>query len=149
MAGSPCYSAVLDDNAGGLADQNHRYDNGKLGFVDIEQKAAGLVPAYTDSTNPDFGEVAKAMCVWGHRVSKAGELERTSSRGSRSQVQPAACEGETDAAGDATVGRRLWSEWPTWPGQPAWQRPRRLGNVQNIPWRTARVGAHVSDLVSC
>lgn len=24
------------------------YDNGKLGFVDIEQKAAGLVPVYTD-----------------------------------------------------------------------------------------------------
>src|SRR3984885_3361665 len=37
------------------------YDNGKLGFVDIEQKAAGLVPVYTDLKNPNFGEVAKAM----------------------------------------------------------------------------------------
>ena len=35
------------------------YDNGRLGFVDIEQKAAGLVPVYTDLKNPDFGEVAK------------------------------------------------------------------------------------------
>jgi pyruvate dehydrogenase (quinone) len=51
------------------------YDNGKLGFVDIEQKAAGLVPLYTDLKNPDFGEVAKAMGLWGHHVSKAGELE--------------------------------------------------------------------------
>src|SRR3984893_958542 len=51
------------------------YDNGKLGFVDIEQKAAGLVPVYTDLKNPDFGEVAKAMGLWGHSVSKAGELE--------------------------------------------------------------------------
>src|SRR4051794_30312657 len=51
------------------------YDNGKLGFVDIEQKAAGLVPLYTDLKNPDFGEVAKAMGLWGHRVAKAGELE--------------------------------------------------------------------------
>jgi pyruvate dehydrogenase (quinone) len=51
------------------------YDNGKLGFVDIEQKAAGLVPVYTDLKNPDFGEVAKAMGIWGRFVSKAGELD--------------------------------------------------------------------------
>jgi pyruvate dehydrogenase (quinone) len=51
------------------------YDNGKLGFIDIEQKAAGLEPIFTDLKNPNFGEVAKAMGVWGHMVSKAGELE--------------------------------------------------------------------------
>jgi pyruvate dehydrogenase (quinone) len=51
------------------------YDNGKLGFVDIEQKAAGLVPLYTDLKNPDFGEVARAMGLWGDSVAKAGELE--------------------------------------------------------------------------
>jgi pyruvate dehydrogenase (quinone) len=51
------------------------YDNGKLGFVDIEQKAAGLVPVYTDLKNPDFGDVARAMGLWGRSVSKAGELE--------------------------------------------------------------------------
>jgi pyruvate dehydrogenase (quinone) len=51
------------------------YDNGKLGFADIEQKAAGLLPLYTDLKNPDFGEVAKAMGLWGHSVSKVGELE--------------------------------------------------------------------------
>jgi pyruvate dehydrogenase (quinone) len=51
------------------------YDNGKLGFVDIEQKAAGLVPVYTDLKNPDFGEVAKAMGLWRHSIAKAGELE--------------------------------------------------------------------------
>ena len=51
------------------------YDNGKLGFVDIEQKAAGLVPLYTELKNPDFGEVARAMSIWGRRVSRAGELE--------------------------------------------------------------------------
>src|SRR6202042_2878063 len=36
------------------------FNNGKLGFIDIEQKAAGLIPMYTDLKNPDFGEVAKA-----------------------------------------------------------------------------------------
>jgi pyruvate dehydrogenase (quinone) len=51
------------------------YDNGKLGFVDIEQKAAGLVPLYTDLKNPNFGEVAKAVGLWGHMVLKTGELE--------------------------------------------------------------------------
>jgi pyruvate dehydrogenase (quinone) len=53
------------------------YDNGKLGFVDIEQKAAGLIPVYTDLKNPNFGEVANAMGLWGHSVSKAGELEES------------------------------------------------------------------------
>jgi len=51
------------------------YDNGKLGFVEIEQKAAGLMPLYTDLKNPNFGEVAEAVGLWGHMVSKAGELE--------------------------------------------------------------------------
>jgi pyruvate dehydrogenase (quinone) len=53
------------------------YDNGKLGFVDIEQKAAGLVPVYTDLKNPDFGEVAKAVGLWGRSLSKAGDLEES------------------------------------------------------------------------
>jgi pyruvate dehydrogenase (quinone) len=53
------------------------YDNGKVSFVEIEQKAAGLVPLYTNLKNPDFGEVAKAMGLWGARVSKAGELEES------------------------------------------------------------------------
>ena len=51
------------------------FDNGKLGFVDIEQKAAGMEPVYTDLKNPDFGEVATAVGIWGRKVSKAGELE--------------------------------------------------------------------------
>jgi len=53
------------------------YDNGKLGFVDIEQQAAGLAPVYTDLKNPNFGEVARAVGLWGHFVSKAGDLEES------------------------------------------------------------------------
>jgi pyruvate dehydrogenase (quinone) len=53
------------------------YDNGKLGFIDIEQKSAGLDPVYTDLKNPDFGEVAKAIGLWGRSVSKAGDLEES------------------------------------------------------------------------
>src|SRR5580692_5566305 len=51
------------------------YDNGKLGFIDIEQKAAGLVPVYTDLKNPDFGAVAQAVGLWGRCVKQAGDLE--------------------------------------------------------------------------
>lgn len=51
------------------------YDNGKLGFVEIEQKAAGLLPVYTDLKNPNFGDVAKAMGFWGKSISQADELE--------------------------------------------------------------------------
>ncbi|MEA2778069.1 MAG: hypothetical protein QOF90_3475 [Acetobacteraceae bacterium] len=51
------------------------FDNGKLGFIDIEQKAADLDPVYTDLKNPDFGKVAEAMGLWGRSVSKAGELD--------------------------------------------------------------------------
>ena len=51
------------------------YDNGKLGFVDIEQKAEGMVPLFTDLKNPNFGDVARALGLWGQTVSKASELE--------------------------------------------------------------------------
>src|SRR4051794_11118119 len=51
------------------------FNNGKLGFIDIENKAAGMEPVFTDLKNPDFGEVAGAMGLWGHMASKAGELE--------------------------------------------------------------------------
>src|SRR5258708_12160411 len=53
------------------------FNNCKLGFIDIEQKAAGLIPMYTDLKNPDFGEVAKAMGLWGQSVAKAGDLEES------------------------------------------------------------------------
>jgi pyruvate dehydrogenase (quinone) len=51
------------------------YDNGKLGFVELEQKSEGLLPTYTDLDNPDFGKVAQAMGLWGRTVTDAGELE--------------------------------------------------------------------------
>jgi pyruvate dehydrogenase (quinone) len=44
------------------------YDNGALGFIEIEQKAAGMAPLYTSLKNPNFGEVAKAVGLWGQMV---------------------------------------------------------------------------------
>ena len=51
------------------------FDNGKLGFVEIEQKAEGMTPLYTELKNPDFGTVAQAVGMWGRHVDKASELE--------------------------------------------------------------------------
>jgi pyruvate dehydrogenase (quinone) len=51
------------------------YDNSALGFIQLEQKAAGLEPVFTNLKNPNFGDVAKAMGLWGRMVSKAGDLE--------------------------------------------------------------------------
>jgi pyruvate dehydrogenase (quinone) len=51
------------------------FDNGKLAFIDIEQKSAGIDPIFTDLKNPDFGKVAEAMGLWGRCVRKAGDLE--------------------------------------------------------------------------
>jgi pyruvate dehydrogenase (quinone) len=63
------------------------YDNGKLGFVDIEQKAAGLVPVYTDLKNPDFGAVAKAMGLWGHASRRRASSRSPFRLGSRNLVR--------------------------------------------------------------
>ena len=52
------------------------YNNNSLGFVELEQKAEGLLDAYTDLKNPDFGRVAEAMrAIWGRHVDKADDLE--------------------------------------------------------------------------
>ena len=51
------------------------YDNSKLGFVEIEQRAEGMLNLYTDLKNPDFGKVAEALGLWGRTVDKADELE--------------------------------------------------------------------------
>jgi pyruvate dehydrogenase (quinone) len=51
------------------------YDNGKLGFVELEQKGEGLLPVFTDLKNPDFGLVAQAMGLWGRTVTDPGEAE--------------------------------------------------------------------------
>jgi pyruvate dehydrogenase (quinone) len=51
------------------------YDNGKLGFVELEQKSEGLLPTYTDLKNPDFGKVAQAMGLWGMTVTDPADLD--------------------------------------------------------------------------
>ena len=51
------------------------FDNGKLGFVEIEQKAEGMLDTFTKLKNPAFGEVADAMGLWGRTVRTAASLD--------------------------------------------------------------------------
>jgi thiamine pyrophosphate-dependent acetolactate synthase large subunit-like protein len=51
------------------------FDNGKLGFVEIKQRAEGLLDTFTKLKNPNFGDVARALGLWGQTVSTADQLE--------------------------------------------------------------------------
>jgi len=51
------------------------FDNGSLGFVELEMKVEGLLNAYTDLINPDFAKVAEAIGFYGRRVERPEDLE--------------------------------------------------------------------------
>jgi len=51
------------------------FNNSSLGFVEIEQKVEGLLDAYTELKNPDFGRLAEAMGLWGRKIEHKHDLE--------------------------------------------------------------------------
>ncbi|MEQ5869104.1 ubiquinone-dependent pyruvate dehydrogenase [Sagittula sp. NFXS13] len=51
------------------------YNNGSLGFVEMEQRVEGLLDTYTNLENPDFSKVAIACGLKGWRVDNANDLE--------------------------------------------------------------------------
>jgi pyruvate dehydrogenase (quinone) len=50
------------------------FNNGSLGFVELEMKAAGLVDYGTDLVNPNFAKLAESADIFGVRVEKPEEL---------------------------------------------------------------------------
>jgi pyruvate dehydrogenase (quinone) len=50
------------------------FNNGALGFVALEMKAAGFVDANVDLDNPDFAAMTRAMGIFARRVEEPGEL---------------------------------------------------------------------------
>jgi pyruvate dehydrogenase (quinone) len=50
------------------------FNNGVLGFVALEMKAAGFVDTQVDLENPDFAAMARAMGIHGIRVEDPGDL---------------------------------------------------------------------------
>jgi pyruvate dehydrogenase (quinone) len=53
------------------------FNNSTLGFVAMEQKAAGYVDTAVSLRNPDFGAVAREMGFFGARVTRSDELQAT------------------------------------------------------------------------
>lgn len=51
------------------------YNNGSLGFVAMEMKAAGYLDTGTDLSNPDFAAMSNAMGILGLRVNESAQLE--------------------------------------------------------------------------
>ena len=51
------------------------FNNGTLGFVELEMKAAGFLPVGVSLDNPDFAAMARAVGIHGVRVEDPGELE--------------------------------------------------------------------------
>ena len=51
------------------------YNNGTLGFVELEMKVEGLLNAYTDLENPDFAKLAEVVGFRAWRVERNEELE--------------------------------------------------------------------------
>jgi len=50
------------------------FNNGALGFVELEMKAAGLLDYGTTLDNPDFAKMAEAIGIRGFRVEDPGEV---------------------------------------------------------------------------
>jgi len=53
------------------------FNNGSLGFVEMEQRVDGLLDAFTQLKNPDFAEVARVCGMPGFRVDNAGDLQQS------------------------------------------------------------------------
>jgi pyruvate dehydrogenase (quinone) len=51
------------------------FNNGLLGFVDMEMKAAGFLNVGTDLENPDFAAVARAAGIKGIRVEDPKDIK--------------------------------------------------------------------------
>ena len=51
------------------------FNNGLLGFVDIEMKAGGFLPTGTHLDNPSFARMAEAMGIHGVRVETPAQLQ--------------------------------------------------------------------------
>jgi pyruvate dehydrogenase (quinone) len=51
------------------------YNNGSLGFVEMEQRVEGLLDTFTGLENPDFARLAEACGLRGWRVDRAERLE--------------------------------------------------------------------------
>ncbi len=51
------------------------FNNGSLGFIELEQKSSGFIDTGTELVNPDFAAMARACGIHGVRIEDPAELE--------------------------------------------------------------------------
>jgi pyruvate dehydrogenase (quinone) len=51
------------------------FNNGALGFIELEQKASGFLNTGTQLENPNFADMANALGILGIRLENPGEVE--------------------------------------------------------------------------
>ncbi len=59
----------------GLATKIVVFNNGALGFIELEQKATGFLDTGTDFKNPDFAKMAEAVGVRGIRLERPEDVQ--------------------------------------------------------------------------
>ena len=53
------------------------FNNGALGFIELEQKSTGFLDYGTELKNPDFAAMAESIGIRGIRLQDAGEVDET------------------------------------------------------------------------
>jgi pyruvate dehydrogenase (quinone) len=51
------------------------FNNGALGFIELEQKSSGFINTGTELINPNFAAMAEAVGVRGIRIESSGEVD--------------------------------------------------------------------------
>jgi pyruvate dehydrogenase (quinone) len=51
------------------------FNNGALGFIELEQKSTSFIPVGTELKNPNFAAMAEAIGIKGIRLEKPSEVE--------------------------------------------------------------------------
>src|SRR5258708_24180546 len=51
------------------------FNNGVLGFIELEQKSTGFLPTGTDLQNPNFAAMAEAAGIRGIRIEDPADVE--------------------------------------------------------------------------
>ena len=51
------------------------FNNGALGFIELEQKSTSFIPVGTEFQNPNFAAMAEAIGIKGIRLEKPSEVE--------------------------------------------------------------------------
>jgi pyruvate dehydrogenase (quinone) len=79
LSGDGGFQMLMGDFLGlvqlGLPVKVFVFNNGALGFIELEQKFTGFLPFGTEFKNPNFAAMTKAIGIRGIRLEDPGEVE--------------------------------------------------------------------------